>query len=59
MSCPAGLSGCGKTTVMRMIAGLIDPSAGDILIGGEQVTRVPVHLRNISCFSRTMPSFPI
>lgn len=32
-----GPSGCGKTTTMRMINRLIEPSSGEILIGGEDV----------------------
>ena len=33
-----GPSGCGKTSTLRLIAGLEQPSAGRILIGGEDVT---------------------
>ncbi len=41
-----GPSGCGKTTVLKMINRLIEPTAGRILIGGEDVTRTdPVQLR--------------
>src|SRR5918911_1094509 len=41
-----GPSGCGKTTTMRMINRLIEPTAGRILVGGEDVTAVhPVALR--------------
>jgi osmoprotectant transport system ATP-binding protein len=41
-----GPSGCGKTTTMRMINRLVEPSAGKILVNGENVTRVdPVLLR--------------
>ena len=29
-----GPSGCGKTTTLRMIAGFIEPTEGEILIGG-------------------------
>jgi sulfate transport system ATP-binding protein len=42
-----GPSGGGKTTVLRMIAGLEIPSAGDILIDGIRVNDVPVQERNI------------
>lgn len=41
-----GPSGCGKTTAMRMINRLVDPTAGKILVNGEDVTQVdPVLLR--------------
>ena len=30
-----GPSGCGKTTILRMISGFIDPTEGDVLIGGK------------------------
>jgi osmoprotectant transport system ATP-binding protein len=41
-----GPSGCGKTTTMRMINRLVDPTAGKILVNGEDVTRVdPILLR--------------
>ncbi len=42
-----GPSGGGKTTVLRMIAGLENPSAGDLFIGGRRVNEVPVQDRNI------------
>jgi sulfate transport system ATP-binding protein len=42
-----GPSGGGKTTVLRMIAGLEMPSEGDIFINGERVNDVPVRKRNI------------
>ena len=35
-----GPSGCGKTTTMRMINRLIEPTDGEILIGGEPNTRM-------------------
>lgn len=42
-----GPSGGGKTTVLRMIAGLEMPTAGDIFIRGRRVNDVPVQQRNI------------
>jgi sulfate transport system ATP-binding protein len=42
-----GPSGGGKTTVLRMIAGLEVPTEGDIFINGQRVNDVPVQKRNI------------
>lgn len=38
--CIMGLSGSGKSTLLRHINGLVAPSAGDILIGGENIARL-------------------
>ncbi|MCL5950343.1 MAG: ABC transporter ATP-binding protein [Chloroflexi bacterium] len=35
--CILGPTGCGKTTLLRMIAGLITPSAGEIILDGQKV----------------------
>ncbi len=40
-----GPSGCGKTTTLRMIAGLLVPSAGDILFDGRSVLAIPSEKR--------------
>jgi NitT/TauT family transport system ATP-binding protein len=34
-----GPSGCGKSTLLMLVAGLIGPSAGEVVIRGERVTR--------------------
>jgi spermidine/putrescine ABC transporter ATP-binding subunit len=53
-----GPSGCGKTTTLRMVAGLIEPTEGDVLIGGLRVTRTPVHRRNIGMLFQNYALFP-
>lgn len=36
-----GASGCGKTTTLRMIAGLEEPSSGTVMLGDQDVTALP------------------
>jgi putative spermidine/putrescine transport system ATP-binding protein len=53
-----GPSGCGKTTTLRMIAGFLEPTAGRILIGRDDVTAVPVHKRNTGMVFQRYALFP-
>ncbi len=53
-----GPSGCGKTTTLRMIAGLVEPNAGEIFLDGRPITRVPVHRRNIGMLFQNYALFP-
>src|SRR3954469_23331065 len=53
-----GPSGCGKTTTLRMIAGLVEPNAGDIILDGKPITHVPVHRRNIGMLFQNYALFP-
>ncbi len=53
-----GPSGCGKTTTLRMIAGLLEPNAGEIYLDGSPITRVPVHHRNIGMLFQNYALFP-
>ncbi len=43
-----GPSGCGKTTTLRMIAGLETPSAGKVVLDGNDMARVPPRKRDVS-----------
>ncbi len=58
-----GPSGGGKTTVLRLIAGLEAPSAGDIFVRGQRVNDIKVQKRNIGfvfqnyALFRNMPVF--
>jgi ABC-type Fe3+/spermidine/putrescine transport system ATPase subunit len=53
-----GPSGCGKTTTLRMIAGLIEPSAGSIFFDDRDVTYLPPRARNIGFVFQTPALFP-
>lgn len=53
-----GPSGCGKTTTLRLIAGLEEPTAGRILIGGEDVTDRPAHQRGVGMVFQNYALFP-
>ena len=53
-----GPSGCGKTTTLRMIAGLVEPTAGQILFDDRDVTWLPPRRRNIGFVFQTPALFP-
>jgi len=53
-----GPSGCGKTTTLRMIAGLDAPSAGQVLIDGQDVTHLGPAERNVSMVFQSYALFP-
>ena len=38
-----GVNGAGKTTTLKAISGLLTPRSGRVLIGGEDVTKLPAH----------------
>src|ERR1700730_8819582 len=53
-----GPSGCGKTTTLRMIAGFEIPDGGHIRVGGEDVTDMPVHRRDMGMIFQSYALFP-
>jgi ABC-type Fe3+/spermidine/putrescine transport system ATPase subunit len=53
-----GPSGCGKTTTLRMVAGLIEPSAGRIRFDDEDVTYLAPRARNIGFVFQSPALFP-
>ncbi len=60
--CLLGPSGCGKTTTLRLIAGFIEPSAGEILVGGKVLSSpartVPPEGRNMSMIFQSYALWP-
>src|SRR5881227_3288399 len=56
--CLLGPSGCGKTTTLRMIAGFIDPSAGEIRIDGRVVNDLEPRDRGLGMVFQTHALFP-
>src|SRR5580698_2283921 len=53
-----GASGCGKTTLLRMLAGFTRPSAGRILIEDQDMTDVPPHERPVNMMFQSYALFP-
>jgi len=53
-----GPSGCGKTTTLQMIAGFVESTAGDILVGGQSMRGIPPHKRNIGVVFQSYALFP-
>ncbi|HEX9443167.1 MAG TPA: ABC transporter ATP-binding protein, partial [Candidatus Binatia bacterium] len=53
-----GESGCGKTTTLRLIAGLETPDAGAILIGGVPMSDVPPGRRNVQMIFQNFALWP-
>jgi putrescine transport system ATP-binding protein len=53
-----GASGCGKTTLLRMLAGFETPSSGRILIEDVDMTAVPPHERPVNMMFQSYALFP-
>ena len=53
-----GQSGCGKTTLLRLIAGFDQPDQGRILIGGQEIGALPVEQRPVGFIFQRHALFP-
>lgn len=53
-----GPSGCGKTTTLRALAGFQVPSAGQVVINGEDITHKPIEKRGIGMVFQSYALFP-
>jgi iron(III) transport system ATP-binding protein len=60
--CLLGPSGCGKTTTLRLIAGFVEPSAGEIRVGNQLLSSpartVPPERRNMSMIFQSYALWP-
>lgn len=53
-----GENGCGKTTTLRVIAGLLTPSSGSVFLGGECVDSVPPRRRSVGMMLQGSSLYP-
>ncbi|MFF7008069.1 ABC transporter ATP-binding protein [Streptomyces fimicarius] len=53
-----GPSGCGKTTALRVLAGFEQPDSGEVLVDGEDITRVPANRRDAGMVFQSYSLFP-
>ncbi|MEV5240215.1 ABC transporter ATP-binding protein [Streptomyces cinnamoneus] len=53
-----GASGCGKTTTLRMIAGLEDPTTGTVELAGKDVSGLPPYKRPVNTVFQNYALFP-
>jgi iron(III) transport system ATP-binding protein len=60
--CLLGPSGCGKTTTLRLLAGFLDPDAGEIVVGDRRLSAaghvVPPQRRNMSMIFQSYAVWP-
>ena len=56
--CLLGASGCGKTTLLRMLAGFERPTAGRIFIDGIDMTDIPPYQRPVNMMFQSYALFP-
>ena len=53
-----GPSGCGKTTTLRMVAGFVEASSGDVLLDGRSILALPPYKREMGLVFQSYALFP-
>ena len=53
-----GPSGCGKTTTLRIIGGFESPDKGQLIFGGEDITKLPPNKRQLNTVFQKYALFP-
>ncbi len=53
-----GPSGCGKTTLLRLIAGFEQPDSGHVIVGGNDITKLPANQRQMGIVFQAYSLFP-
>ena len=53
-----GPSGCGKTTTLRIIAGFDEPSGGEVLFDGVDISKIPSYKREVNTVFQKYALFP-
>jgi spermidine/putrescine ABC transporter ATP-binding subunit len=53
-----GPSGSGKTSILRVIAGFVQPSAGELYLQGERINSVPAYARDVGMVFQSYALFP-
>lgn len=54
-----GPSGCGKTTILRLVSGFLEPSAGEVWIGGQPMTGIGPSDRPTALIFQNLALFPL
>ena len=53
-----GPSGCGKTTTLRMLAGFEEPTDGEVLLNGMEISNIPPYKRDVNTVFQSYALFP-